>query len=69
MTKTIKIKGIKCPHCEAKIKQALEGLDGITEATVSKETGLAIATLEKDVDNEIITKVIEDAGFKVKDIK
>lgn len=69
MTKLIHIKGMMCEHCEARVKGLLEGLDGVTEAKVSHKTNDAKITLSKEVDNDIITKVIEDNGYKVTGIE
>lgn len=65
MTKTLKIEGMMCPHCEATVKKALEAIDGVKEATASHEKCEAVAELEKDVDLSILEKAITDAGYKV----
>ena len=65
MTKTMKIEGMMCPHCEAAVKKALEALDGVSEAQVSHEAGTAIVSLTADVDNAVLTKAVEDRDYKV----
>ena len=65
MTKTMKIEGMMCGHCEAAVKKALEALDGVEGAEVSHEKGTAVVTLEKDVDNAVLTKAVEDKDYKV----
>ena len=65
MTKTMKIEGMMCGHCEAAVKKALEALDGVASAEVSHEKGSAVVTLEKDVDNAVLTKAVEDKDYKV----
>lgn len=65
MTKTMKIEGMMCGHCEAAVKKALETLDGVAGAEVSHEKGTAVVTLEKDVDNAVLTKAVEDKDYKV----
>ena len=65
MTKTIKIEGMMCMHCEAAVKKALEALDGVAEATASHEAGEAVVTLTKDVDNAALTEAVEDKEYKV----
>ena len=64
-TKTMKIEGMMCGHCEAAVKKALEALDGVASAEVSHEKGTAVVTLEKDVDNAVLTKAVEDKDYKV----
>ena len=65
MTKTMKIEGMMCGHCEAAVKKALEALDGVVSAEVSHEKGTAVVTLDKDVDNAVLTKAVEDKDYKV----
>ena len=65
MTKTMKIEGMMCPHCEARVKSTLEALDCVASAEVSHKTGEAVVTLTKDASNEELTKVITDAGYSV----
>jgi len=65
MEKTIKIEGMMCPHCEARVKQLLEEIDGVEQATTSHKEGTAVVTLTKDVADDVFAKVITDAGYKV----
>ena len=65
MTKTMKIEGMMCGHCEAAVKKALEALDGVASAEVSHEKETAVVTLEKDVDYAVLTKAVEDKDYKV----
>jgi len=65
MEKTMKIEGMMCPHCEARVKKTLEAMDGVVEAVVSHTAGTAVLTLEKPVDNAVLTQAIEDAGYPV----
>ncbi len=65
MTKTVKIEGMMCPHCEAHVKKALEALGGVTGAEVSHEKGTAIVSMTESVDNAAITAAVTDAGYTV----
>ena len=65
MTKTIKIEGMMCPHCEAAVKKALEAIDGVKEASASHEKCEAEVMLDKDVDLSVLEKAVTDAGYKV----
>lgn len=65
MTKTLNIKGMMCPHCEGTVKKALEEIDGVISADVSHKTGTAIVTLEFDVSESILKKVVTDKGYEV----
>ncbi len=64
MTKQLKIEGMMCPHCEARVKKILESIDGIESATTSFVNGTADITLSKDVDVDIIKSAIENDGYK-----
>lgn len=68
MRKTMKIEGMMCGHCEAAVKKGLEALEGVTEATVSHETGTAIVTLEKEVADDVLKKAVEERDYKVLEI-
>lgn len=65
MTKTMKIDGMMCSHCEGRVKQCLEGLSQVSAADVSHEKGTAVVTLSADVSNDVLTKIVEDQGYKV----
>ncbi len=66
MEKTMKIKGMMCPHCEARVKKVLEAIDGVTTAEVSHKKGTAVVTLSKAVDDAVLKQAVEDAGYPVK---
>lgn len=68
MKKTIKIEGMMCPRCSGHVKDALIKLDGVSNAEVSHETGLAELTLDKDISNDILSKAVTDAGYDVVEI-
>ena len=65
MTKTMMINGMMCPKCEAHTVKALEAIDGVEKAVASHTDKNAIVTLTKDVDNEVLKKAVEDAGYEV----
>ena len=65
MEKTLKIEGMMCGHCEARVKKCLEGIEGVKEAIVSHETGTATVILEKDVADDVLKKTVEDQGYEV----
>ncbi len=64
MTKIFKVEGMMCPHCENRVKTALEAVDGIESAAASHTDGTATVTLSKAVSDDEIIKVITDAGYK-----
>lgn len=65
MTKTMKIEGMMCPHCEARVKKALEELDGVTEAIVSHKQDQAIVSMDMELSDDILKKAVEDQDYTV----
>ena len=63
MTRTLKIEGMMCPHCEARVKKTLEALDGVEEAVVSHVSGTAVVT--GDADYEAMKAAVEAQDYKV----
>ena len=69
MKKTLKVEGMMCGHCEARVKKALEALPEVAEAVVSHEAGTAIVTLSADVADDVLKKAVEDQDYKVTGIQ
>ena len=69
MEKTISIEGMMCGHCSGRVQEALEANEAIANAVVSHENGTAVVTLAAEISDEALTKIVEDAGYKVTDIK
>lgn len=65
MNKTMKINGMMCAHCEARVKKALEALPEVAEAIVSHEDGTAKLTLNGDVSDAALKKAVEDQDYEV----
>lgn len=65
MEKTLKITGMMCGHCEARVKKALEAVEGVAEAKVSHESGAAVVTLNVPVEDAVLKKAVEDQDYKV----
>lgn len=61
----INIEGMKCEHCKTNVEKALNAIDGVGKVTVSLENNNAIIESEKEINNEKIKEVIEEAGYKV----
>ncbi len=69
MEKTMKIEGMMCAHCEARVKKALEALDAVSEAQVSHEAGTAVVTLKAEVDDQALKQAVEAQDYKVVSIE
>ena len=69
MKKLVHVEGMGCMKCVAHVKEALEGLDGVSSAEVSLEGKTALVTLTKDVADEAIRAAIDEAGYDVAKIE
>ncbi|MBP3360487.1 MAG: heavy metal translocating P-type ATPase [Clostridia bacterium] len=67
MKKTLKIEGMMCGHCEARVKKCLEELPQVAEAVVSHENGTAELTLNAEISDDALKQTIEAQGYKVID--
>ena len=65
MEKTMKIEGMMCGHCEARVKKCLEALEGVSEAKVSHEEGTAVVGMAEEISDDILTKAVEEQDYKV----
>ena len=65
MTKTLRIEGMMCPHCEARVKKCLEALDGVESVIASHEKGTAEITLSKNVEDDILIKAVKEQGYDI----
>ena len=65
MEKVLKIEGMMCPHCEARVKNTLEAIEGVTEAIVSHETGTATVVSDREIATEVLKGAVEAQGYKV----
>ncbi len=65
MEKTLKVEGMMCEHCEARVKKALEAVPGVESAIASHKDGTAVVTLSQDVPYETLKKAVEDQDYKV----
>ena len=69
MEKTMKINGMMCGHCEARVKKTLEALPQVEEAIVSHESGTAVVKLNAEVDPAVLKKAVEEQDSEVTDIQ
>ena len=69
MEKTMKIKGMMCPHCEGRVRAALEAAEFISSVEVSHKKGIAKVTLTAEVSDTELAAIVEKAGYKVTGIK
>ena len=65
MEKIIKIEGMMCPHCEARVKKILEETEGVSEAVVSHKEGVAVVKMTTPLSDDALAKIITDNGYTV----
>ena len=65
MTKTLKVEGMMCEHCEARVKKALEAVSGVESAVADHNANTAVVTLSADVADDVLRKAVEDQDYKV----
>lgn len=65
MTKTMKIEGMMCGHCEARVKKVLEALEGVESVVASHEAGTAVVTLSAEVADEVLKSTVEAQDYPV----
>ena len=65
MEKTLDVKGMMCEHCEARVKKALEALEGVSAAVADHNKGTAVVTLSAPVADEVLRKAVEDQDYEV----
>lgn len=56
---------MSCAACSARVEKAVSALEGVASAEVSHESGTAILTLAAEIDNSLLKKTVEDAGYDV----
>lgn len=60
--------GMTCKHCQRRVKEALESLDGL-RAEIDLDEGAAYIKTSVAYDQETYKKIIEDAGYDFKGMK
>ncbi len=65
MEKIVKIEGMMCPHCEARVKKVLEEIEGVESVVASHKDKTAVITSTKEIDDDIIKSIIENEGYKI----
>ena len=68
MTKIIGIEGMMCPHCEGRVRAALEATEGVLTVDVSHKENRATVTVSDTVTDELLVNIVEAQGYKVTSI-
>ncbi len=67
MKKIINIKGMSCGHCQARVENALNAIDGV-EAKVELKKNRAVVALKNDIEDRILSDAVKEAGYEVESI-
>ena len=65
MTKTLKVEGMMCEHCEARVKKALEAVPGVESAAADHNAGTAVVNLKAEVEDEALRSAVEAQDYRV----
>jgi Cu2+-exporting ATPase len=65
MQKNMKIEGMMCGHCEARVKSALEKLEMVERAEVSHENNSAVVFLKGEISDDSLKETVEKEGYNV----
>lgn len=66
--KTVVIEGMTCEHCKNRVENRINEIDGAA-AKVDLKKKEAVISLEKEVSDDQIRKVIEKSGYEVISIR
>lgn len=69
MEETLNVKGMMCAHCEAHVKEALEKIDGVTEAKADHEACEVVVKMSAPVAEDVLAAAVKDAGYEFEGIK
>lgn len=69
MEETLKVKGMMCAHCEAHVKEALEKIDGVTEAKADHEACEVVVKMSTPVAEDVLAATVKEAGYEFEGIK
>lgn len=59
----LKVDGMTCGHCVARVQKALDETSGVVEAKVDLDSGIADIRSDKDPDTAALIAAVEEAGY------
>lgn len=68
MEKIIKVEGMTCGHCEARVNEVLKKIDGVNDAVANHDLNEVKLSLSKDVDENLLRDAVVGAGYDYKGI-
>ena len=65
MTKTMKIEGMMCEHCEARVVKTLEKIEGVTSPSANHVTGEAVVNMTSEVSDDVLRNAVTEQDYEV----
>lgn len=62
-TVVLKVEGMTCQHCSKAVETSLMGLSDVKKVKIDLPTGTVTVTLKKSIDNSVLIKAVENAGY------
>ena len=63
VTRTVKIEGMMCEHCERAVNEALGAVAGVESVKADAKAGTAAVTMRPDTDEEAVKAAVVKAGY------
>ena len=63
--RTLKIEGMHCQNCAERVRRAINSVDGAAAEFVDHKSGIADVKFDRNTDDFLVRKAIENAGYKV----
>jgi len=63
--KILKVEGMSCNHCVMAVKNSLRSVESVESVEVDLSSGTAEVLLNTDIDDDLLKKAVQDAGYMV----
>lgn len=65
MEKILKVDGMTCGHCKARVEKVVSAIDGVDSVEVDLASKNVTVKMSKDISEQTLSDVIVDAGYEV----
>ena len=65
MKKTMIIEGMMCHHCTGRVEKTLSAIEGVASVEMSLEGKSATLTMTQEIDDQVLTDAVTEAGYQV----
>ncbi len=63
-TKKFTVKGMMCPHCEAHVREAVSGIQGVVDVIADHKNNLLAVKSNAEIDDGEVRNAVENAGYE-----